>query len=145
MKAKTMIVTALLTAGLGFGTVSTSANAATWHKGTPGFLRNTFYRTKLGPKYIKWPGIGWAKNPNLRRYEGFKTYRTQVKFYGAQYNYRLKHAQYKHSGKTYIIKGGSGAIKVVRVNSHLVYANSGNQTFKGGYSFNKLEKMYRIH
>lgn len=46
MKTKTMIATALLTAGLGIGAVGTTANAARWHKGTPKVLRGS-YHSKL--------------------------------------------------------------------------------------------------
>ncbi|KRK89550.1 hypothetical protein [Lentilactobacillus sunkii] len=54
MKTKTMIATGLLTAGLGLGAVSTTANAASWHKGTPSALRGKWKTkpwTQSGYKY----------------------------------------------------------------------------------------------
>ncbi|GHP14458.1 hypothetical protein YK48G_18830 [Lentilactobacillus fungorum] len=144
MKTKTIIATALLTAGLGLGASSAAANASSWHKGTPGFLRNTFYRTKLGPKYVK-IGNQWGKN-GLHRYEGFKTYRTQVKFYGYQYNLKLKSCHYKHSGHTYVVRGKYGyALKIVRTSKNHLYANTGNIDSSGKGYFTKLEHMVRIY
>lgn len=46
MKAKIMLVTILLTAGLGIGTANTSVHAATWHKGFPKALRGNWYLYK---------------------------------------------------------------------------------------------------
>lgn len=42
MKTKTMIAAALFTVGLEIGSVSTAANAASWHRGTPRALRGTY-------------------------------------------------------------------------------------------------------
>ncbi|MEE8823440.1 hypothetical protein LASUN_10520 [Lentilactobacillus sunkii] len=50
MKTKTMIATALITAGLGIGAASSPANAANWHNGTPKFLRGN-YRHAAGHVY----------------------------------------------------------------------------------------------
>ncbi|KRL23007.1 hypothetical protein [Lentilactobacillus kisonensis] len=150
MKIKTIIATALLTAGFGLGITSTTANASVWHKGTPGFLRNTFYRTKLSPKYVKL-GNRCVENGNAHRYEGFKTYRTQIKFYGYQYGVHLKGCRYKHSGHIYLIEGkyqksleANPLVKVTRVNGHVIYANAGEH-FSGGHYVSKLEKMTRIY
>lgn len=49
MKTKTIIAAALLTAGLGFGAVSTPTSAASWHNGTPKILQGK-WRTKA--KYV---------------------------------------------------------------------------------------------
>lgn len=145
MKIKTIIATVLLTTGLGFGIAGTTANASSWHKGTPGFLRNTFYRTKLSPKYVKL-GNRWVRNGNAHRYEGFKTYQTQTKFYGYQYNLKLKNCHYKHSGHTYVIRGKYGyAIKLVRIGKNRIYANAGNVDSSGKGNFSKLERMTRIY
>lgn len=147
-----MIATALLTAGLGISAVGTTANASSWHKGTPHFLRNTFYKTtKLEPKYVRYGNGPWVPNGDAHRYEGFKTYRTQIKFYGHQYGVVLKGCRYKHSGHTYLIEGkykksleARPVIKLVRHSKRVIYANAG-ETFSGGYSVSKLEKMTRIH
>lgn len=50
MKAKAMIATALLTAGLGIGAVGTSASAASWHKGSPKFARGNWNDSYKYPK-----------------------------------------------------------------------------------------------
>lgn len=42
MKTRTMIATALLTAGLEISTVSTPSSAASWHRGTPSALRGLY-------------------------------------------------------------------------------------------------------
>lgn len=143
-----IMMTLGLTIGLSFGTPL--ANASGWHKGTPGFLRNTFYRTKLSSKYVKL-GNRWVRNGNAHRYEGFKTYRTQIKFYGYQYGVHLKGCRYKHSGHTYLIEGkyqksseANPLVKVVRVNGHVIYANAGEH-FSSGHYISKLERMTRIY
>lgn len=58
MKMQTMIATALLTAGLGFGAVGTPANAASWHKGTPSALKG-HWRTKM---HKATGSVGGSKN-----------------------------------------------------------------------------------
>lgn len=52
MKTKIIIATALLTVGLGLGASSTTANAASWHKGVPKVMRHTKWRRVNGDRVI---------------------------------------------------------------------------------------------
>ncbi|MCT3393096.1 hypothetical protein [Lentilactobacillus hilgardii] len=124
-----------------------------WHNGNPSFLRNKFYRTRLGPKYVKY-GDKWVKNGNARRYEGIRTYKSHMTFLGAQYSSSLRNCHYIHAGKTYIIEGASDhsggdytypLIKVVKINKHLIYSNTGSATKSGRYYITTpLDKMKLI-
>ncbi|MEE8823447.1 hypothetical protein LASUN_10590 [Lentilactobacillus sunkii] len=57
MKTKTMIATVLLTAGLGFGAVSITASAASWHKGSPKFTRGIWNDSYKYPKGAMCDGL----------------------------------------------------------------------------------------
>lgn len=92
MKAKTMIATALLTAGLGFGTASTSANAATWHKGTPRALRGKWKCNLHKKSYPHWGNVKIYSNLITEQFQGDPTtYLTNVKYKAfGHYHYKLR-------------------------------------------------------
>ncbi|KRK89548.1 hypothetical protein [Lentilactobacillus sunkii] len=106
MKTKTMIATAILTAGLGIGALTTTANAASWHKGTPSALRG-LYQYKL------------PKNSAL----GFGTFvritRNKIEISQSGMSARvIKNVTYHKFGKYYHIHGH-------RI--HMGMYNSGNE------------------
>ncbi|MGF2384683.1 hypothetical protein [Lentilactobacillus otakiensis] len=90
MKTKTMIAAALLTAGLGLGAVSTPANAASWHRGTPKVLRgkwdNNGAKDELwvSTRFIYVIPFGGASVAHVKaikyRYVGHHTYKYRERF-----------------------------------------------------------------
>lgn len=131
--------------------LETPAQAATWHKGVPTFLKHSFYRTKLGPKYFTVQGKK-VKNGNLRRYEGIRTYKSKILFEGAQYNMSLSKCKYKHKGKTFIILGkfnktddSRPALKIIKHSKKKLSVSAGEQYHRSSKpNFFRLEKMTKI-
>ncbi|AYM01914.1 hypothetical protein [Levilactobacillus yiduensis] len=84
-------VAALIAVSFG-GLTEMTADAATWHKGAPKFVRNKKFRTKFENKYKDYT---WAR--------------------GTKHTFAIKHTQagitvaknvkYQKKGKTYLIKG----------------------------------------
>lgn len=110
--------------------MQSNAQAATWHHGVPSFLKHSFYRTKLEPKYFYY-GKHRVKNSNLRRYEGIRTHGSTLYFEGAQYNMTLKRCRYTKKGKLYTIKGKYGksqteTIKIKKNSAKVLHVNTGN-------------------
>lgn len=153
MKPKNNITRTLLTIGVVISGVTFSnvnSQAATWHKGTPPFMRGHYYRTKLQPKYVK---IAGKKSPFPgRRYEGVHVYKSTLTYSGYQYNANLTKCHYSYKGKYIIIRGKSEgeavypAIKVKRVGKNHIYANYGTLSANlKTISVPKLDKMTKIH
>ena len=134
---------------VGFGILETRTQASSWHKGIPSFMKNSFYRTKLYPKYFKINGKRY-KLAYRNRYEGVKTYKNTMYFDGAQYGMTLKNCHYYRKGNYYVVKGkhtkydtGYPAIKIKRISKKVIYANSGS-IINSKPSFFNLEKMKKI-
>lgn len=100
MKTKTMIATALLTAGLGLGAASTTADAATWHKGTPRAFKGSWaikhkeimYISNKGVDIINYGGNSGGTPIGLKYYyKGNRTYRFHQRYlYGGTQSYTIK-------------------------------------------------------
>lgn len=116
MKTKTMIATALLTAGLGFGVVNTTANAASWHKGTPKVLRGNWNNRKgkvelqVSRKSIyvmPYNGAAISRVKSIKyRYVGNHTYQYHQKFQeGGSHTGKIRLSNNHHYVKVQGISG----------------------------------------
>ncbi|MCI1553338.1 MAG: hypothetical protein LKH74_05375 [Levilactobacillus sp.] len=90
-KAFKLGVTALVAISFG-GVTATTADAATWHKGLPKFVRNKKFRTKFENKYKEYT---WARGTKRT----FSIKHTQADIDVA------KNVKYQKKGKTYLIRG----------------------------------------
>jgi len=153
MNIKKITLCSFAIVGLSFSlfSMNTNAQAATWHKGAPSFLKHSFYRTKLGPKYFNYGGKK-VKNSNLRRYEGIRTYKSTIHFEGAQYNMNLSNCRYTKKGNHYLVRGKFSksaksypAIKIKKNSKKVLYVSAGSM-YKGHTkpSFSKSERMTKI-
>lgn len=131
MNLKKIIVGSLVAVGVCTSGLfmQTNAQAATWHHGVPSFLKHSFYRTKLGPKYYIL--AGQKVKINARRYEGIRTHGSTLYFEGAQYNMTLKKCRYTKKGKLYTIKGKydksqTETIKIKKSSAKVLHVNTGN-------------------
>ncbi|AYM01916.1 hypothetical protein [Levilactobacillus yiduensis] len=131
-KAFKLGVTALVAVSFG-GLAVTSADAATWHKGLPKFVRNKKFRTKYENKQKDYT---WAK--------------------GTKHTFTIKHTQagvtvaqkvkYQKKGKTYLIKGGYPDRATLKM--HAIYyrvQKVSNKKIKAGEGkHGKLLTMHKI-
>lgn len=138
MRTKTMITTALLTAGLGIGAASTTANAANWHKGTPSALRGK-WKTKA---YYYYDGTGRDYRTYITRHSIISEIHGLNGGTSDQGNPLVQHCSYKYVGHhLYKFKGTSlGTVP----STCLIKWKSHNHIIIKPWSFkNKVLSYYR--
>ncbi|HBF73743.1 MAG TPA: hypothetical protein DDW71_00585 [Lactobacillus sp.] len=98
---KSILVSLALSAGLiaGIGATSTTANAASWHKGTPKALRGNYQEREHGDFDVFYQGWKITKN-NLY---SFNSDYSNGKH--AEVMLTWSHAKYKKIGKYYLVEG----------------------------------------
>jgi hypothetical protein len=100
MKTNAAIATALITAGLGIGTGSTVANAASWHNGTPSALRGKWKTKTYHNRFVS----GYS-----RTYITKHSIHTQTHTIGGSSDNMppiIEHAKYRYLGNhLYTFKG----------------------------------------
>lgn len=138
MKTKTMITTALLTAGLGIGAISPPIDAASWHKGTPSALRGA-YQYK---KYSQAQGFG----------DIVRIYSTKIEINQSNNPlWKITNVHYKRVGRYYhvigyrhhlgFIRAGKDNLMMYRKGHYFKYADYNyfiNHGFKGIHAGKKV-------
>ncbi|MFC6207445.1 hypothetical protein [Levilactobacillus tongjiangensis] len=152
MRLKKFKLFFLIGIGLSFSGVflQTNAQAATWHKGVPSFLKHSFYRTKLEPKYHIIDGKKYKTMSRL--YEGIHTYKTTIKFSGHQYSMKLSNCKYTKKGTHFIIRGkfdknaeGYPSLKVIKHSKKKLTVSSGTlYKHPSRIYYNEADKMTKI-
>lgn len=115
---KSILATLALSLGLVGCTIATtsSADAATWHKGTPSFLVGKKYRTKK-------LNAGWGHWGR----EKISATKTSFKVIWLQNSGTFHNARYTKHGKYYYVKSHEGlTLKIRRINSSKIFAYNGS-------------------
>lgn len=118
-KAFKLGVTALVAISFG-GVTATTADAATWHKGLPKFVRNKKFRTKFENKGKDYT---WARGTKRT----FSIKHTEAGIDVA------KNVKYQKKGKTYLIKGIYVDPDAKRHTSYYRVRKISNKKIKAGF------------
>lgn len=126
MKARAMIITALLTAGLGIGAASTPVNASSWHKGSPKFLVGSWRTKRYNFQHHKYRDHFFASNRGFAmvfgRGNGFGVTKSMKYKYLGNRTYKLvNHYSSGGYGNTTVKLSKNKKVLHLRGDKHLFY------------------------